>query len=284
METAEIQASTLSAQLTEIPDAPDRLWVRGTPAPTGTKYLAVVGSRALTSYGMEACTKLIKGLAGYPVSIVSGLALGADSCAHRAALSAGLHTIAIPGSGLSDTVLSPRSNLGLAHDILDAGGLLVSEHPPEYLPHAYDFPSRNRIMAGMSDAVLMVEACDKSGTLITARLAGEYGKELLCIPHRIGDANAYGAELYIRNGATLVATSEHLLEALKLTPAEKQVRTHPSLQGNELLVHTVLVNPLERDAVVRITGLPTSDVITVLITLELKGLVREEFGLWRRVC
>ncbi len=283
MEITAVPAREVSEQLMEIHGAPERLWVQGTKAPTGTKFLAVVGSRALTPYGKEACTKLIAGLSGYPVSIVSGLALGADSCAHRAALSAGLHTIAIPGSGLSERVLSPQSNVGLAREILAAGGLLVSEHPPEHSPHKYDFPSRNRIMAGMSDAVLMVEAGEKSGTLITARLAGEYGKELLCIPHRIGDANSYGAELYLRNGATLVATSEHILEALGLEGSERKERPRRTLEGSEDVLYGILETPCERDDLARTSGLSTQEVITVLVTLELKGLIKEEFGLWRRI-
>src|SRR5690349_3077094 len=175
------------ARLREIPEPPRALHARGSWAPDGVKSLAVVGSRALSSYGREACERLIAGLAGYPISIVSGLALGADACAHKSALRAGLHTIAVPGSGLGDSTISPRANAGLAKDILKAGGLLLSEHPDDYLPHAYDFPSRNRIMVGLSHAVLIIEAGASSGTLITGRLTHEYNRDLLCVPHRIGD-------------------------------------------------------------------------------------------------
>lgn len=272
------------ASLKEIPDPPSKLWLRGALPPQGTKYLCVVGSRALTSYGREVCTKLIGGLAGYPISIISGLALGADAAGHREALHAGLHTIAIPGSGLADTAISPRSNLGLASDILSSGGALLSEHPPEYLPHAYDFPSRNRIMVGMSDAVLMIEAGEKSGTLITARLTSEYNRELLCVPHRIGDPHGFGSHIFLRLGATAVTHSSHILEALNITPREEgSSRVAPILEGGEAIVYELLEKPTARDELIRVSGISASELLTLLVTLELKNLAKEEFGLWRRI-
>lgn len=203
--------------LCEIPEPPERLWLRGVLPPSRQKRLAVVGSRALSPYGRQACEQLIAGLAGYPISIVSGLALGADAAAHRAALAAGLHTIAVPGSGLSDRAIAPQTNLGLAKDILASGGALLSEHPPEVSARPGYFPSRNRIMVGLSDAVLMIEAGERSGTLITARLSAEYNRDLLCIPHRIGDPNGFGSILFLRLGATLVSEPEHILEALRMS-------------------------------------------------------------------
>lgn len=283
MEILETTSKQISSHLTHIPDPPKKLWMAGTAAPKGHRYLCVVGSRALTPYGREVATRLINGLRGYPISIVSGLALGADSVAHRAALSAGLHTIAIPGSGLSEKSISPRSNIGLAKDILHAGGLLLSEHPPEYLPHPYDFPSRNRIMVGMSDAVLMIEAGDKSGSLISARLAGEYGRELLCIPHRIGDAHGYGSHLFLRLGATLVTEPEHILETLHLSPHESKAESVPLLDESERTVWNILETPQSRDDVIRLSGLGSSEAITTLVTLELKGIATEAYGLWRRI-
>ncbi len=203
--------------LREIPQPPAHLWLRGSLPPEGHKLLAVVGSRSLSKYGRQACQELIAGLAGHPISIVSGLALGADACAHQAALDAGLHTIAIPGSGLNDEVIAPRSNFPLAMDILAAGGALLSEQEPDHVPFPSDFPSRNRIMVGMADAVLVIEAGERSGTLITARLAGEYNRDLLCVPHRIGDQNGIGANQFIRLGAELVTEPVHVLDALKLS-------------------------------------------------------------------
>ncbi len=284
MEVRELPRSEWPTQLHEIPQAPKRLWMRGSlPAP-GTKLLTVVGSRAMTRYGQEACQRLIAGLAGYPVSIVSGLALGVDTCAHTAALSAGLHTIAVPGSGLDDSVISPRTNLLVAKDILAKGGALMSEHEPRYTARAYDFPSRNRIMVGISDAVLIIEAGEKSGTLITARLASEYNRDLLCIPHRIGDPHAFGPHLFIRLGAALISDSLHILEALHLTPREAGASSSPTdLEGAELAVWEMLEEPKTRDEILRGAGGGAGELLTALVALELRGLAKEEFGAWNRV-
>ena len=269
-------------KLNEIPGPPERLWMRGSLASAGTKHLAVVGSRALSSYGRQACEKLIQGLAGYPLSIVSGLALGADACAHKAALTAGLHTIAIPGSGLRDRCIAPQTNLGLARHILQSGGALVSEHEPDHVAAPYDFPSRNRIMAGLADAVLVIEAGPKSGTLITARLASEYNRDLLCVPHRIEDPHGYGSHLFIRLGAVLVTEPSHILEALTIPLQESAARLNLALSGNEQTLYDLLDEPRSRDELIRACRLPVGDTLTALVTLELKGIAKEEFGAWHR--
>ncbi|OYV63601.1 MAG: DNA protecting protein DprA [Parcubacteria group bacterium 21-58-10] len=285
MEIRELAREEWPAQLLEIPQPPKRLWMRGALPPAGTKFLAVVGSRALSRYGQEACQMLISGLAGYTISIVSGLALGADACAHRAALSAGLHTIAIPGSGLDDAVIGPRTNFGLAQDILSSGGALVSEQEPMHKPRLGEFPSRNRIMVGISDAVLVIEAGPKSGTLITARLASEYNRDLLCIPHRIADPHAFGSHLFIRIGAALVAEPLHILEALGIPPREAGERgAAPSdLEDTELVVWSMLEEPKTRDEILRAGGAGAGDLLTALVSLELRGLIKEEFGAWHRL-
>ncbi len=279
----ELMPKDFPPQLLEIPDPPEKLWLRGSLPSSETKLLTVVGSRALTRYGREACELLIEGLAGYPISIVSGLALGADACAHRAALSAGLHTIAIPGSGLNDSSIGPRTNRGLAHEILDAGGALLSENEPNYLARSYDFPSRNRIMVGMADAVLIIEAGPKSGTLITSRLANEYNRELLCVPHRIGDPHGFGAQIFMRLGGTVVFESKHILEALKIVPREEsESRPPPKLTPSERIVYKLLQEPLSRDDIIRAVALSPSETLSALISLELKGVAEEKFGAWKR--
>ena len=293
MDIRELERTEWPKQLLEIPQLPERLWIRGSLPEEGTKLLAVVGSRAMTRYGQEACEKLIAGLAGYPVSIVSGLALGVDACAHKAALAAGLHTIAIPGSGLDDSVIGPRTNLGLAKEIVAKGGALVSEHEPHHIAHPYDFPSRNRLMVGLADAVLVIEAGPKSGTLITARLASEYNRDLLCIPHRIGDPHAFGPHLFIRLGAALVIEPLHILEALKIPPRETSARTAPTdLEDAELGIWGMLEEPKTRDEILRAStslsisaGRPasTGELLTALVALELRGLIKEEFGAWHRL-
>lgn len=281
MELQELERDSLPKQLLEIPKPPEKLWLRGALPPSDTRILAVVGSRALTRYGREACEYLIEGLAGYPVSVVSGLALGADACAHRAALDAGLHTIAVPGTGLSDSVLGPRSNFGLAMDILDAGGVLISEQEPEHDARQYDFPARNRIMVGLAHAVLVIEAGPRSGTLITARLAIDYNRDLLCVPHRIGDPHSVG-NVFLRIGAAMVTEPEHLLEALGLTPRAPAEILPISLSESERSLYDLLIEPRTRDELIRHSVLPAHEVLALTGVLELKGVLKEEFGLWRR--
>jgi DNA processing protein len=284
MQSRQLGPEEYPAQLREIPEPPKTLFARGSWAPEGTKYLAVVGSRALSSYGREACEKLIAGLAGYPISIVSGMALGADACAHKAALRAGLHTVAVLGSGLDDRSIHPRTNFGLAKEILSSDGLLLSEHSDGYQPHPHDFPARNRIVVGLSQAVLVVEAGPQSGTLITARLSHEYNRDLLCIPHRIGDPHGFGAHLFLRLGAGLVAEPEHILEALRIEPRGNStaVDLSETLQGDEKTLYALLTEPMPKDDLIRASGLSSSLALSALVMLELKGVLKEEFGLWRR--
>lgn len=284
MQIRELSHQEWPRQLREIPQPPDHLWLRGTLPPPETKLLTVVGSRALTPYGRAACEKLIHGLAGYPISIVSGLALGTDACAHAAALSAGLHTIAVPGSGLDDSVVSPRSNFELAKRILLAGGALLSEQEPLHKPWRKEFPSRNRIMVGLSHAVLMIEAGPKSGTLITARLAGEYNRDLLCVPHHINDPHGFGPHLFIRIGAALVTEPLHILEALGITPREAASRgaLPTDLTDTEGEVWQLLSEPKTRDELLRASQRGAGDTLTALVSLELRGLITEEFGAWHR--
>jgi DNA processing protein len=238
----------------------------------------------MTRYGQEVCQKLISGLSGYPVSIVSGLALGVDTCAHKAALAAGLHALAVPGSGIDNSVLYPKSNRAFAQEILQSGGALISEFEPTDQSRVHFFPQRNRVMAGIADAVLMIEAGEKSGTLITARLAAEYNRELLCIPHRIGDPHGFGPHLFMRLGATCVTEAIHILEALRIAPRGEAARLEaPKLEGVEKEVWQLLEAPKTRDELVRESKADPGDVLTALIALELRGIAKEEFGAWHRI-
>jgi DNA processing protein len=151
-------------------------------------------------------------------------------------------------------------------------------------PYSFDFPSRNRIMVGIADAVLVIEAGDKSGTLITARLASEYNRDLMCVPHRIGDPHGFGAHLFIRLGAALVTDPVHVLEALGIAAREGvDERLAARHEGAEKHMYEALAEPLARDEAIRAVRLPAGEALTALVSLELKGLIREEFGLWRRL-
>ena len=202
--------------LKEIPDVPKSLSIVGAALEKDALYLGVVGSRSYTTYGKDVCDKLIAGLAGSGIVIVSGLALGTDTNAHRAAMRAGLKTIAFPGSGLSEKVLYPATNLSLAKEILAHGGTLVSELPATTRAAEWTFPRRNRLMAGLCKATLVIEAADKSGTLITARLALDYNREVLVVPGPITSLTSSGSNRLIRQGATVVTCSEDILEVFGL--------------------------------------------------------------------
>jgi DNA processing protein len=217
------------------------------------------------------------------VAIVSGLAYGIDTEAHRAALDAGLPTVGVPGSGLDWSVLYPRANAGLAREIVEKGGALLSEESPDARTMDYMFPKRNRIMAGLSRATLMVEAKEKSGSLITAKLCVEYNRELLVVPGSIFSAESKGTHQFLRLGATAVTTPEDILQAIGIAPREggglSSLRDDLSVE--EKRVFEILASPLSRDQLIDALELPVTDANVLLSTMEIKGLIVEELGVVR---
>ncbi|HEY4505887.1 MAG TPA: DNA-processing protein DprA [Candidatus Paceibacterota bacterium] len=266
----------------EIPDAPKILYIRGElPDPNKYSYLTVVGSRRCSNYGREVCQKLIAELAGYPIVIVSGLALGTDANAHEAALATDLKTIAVPGSGIDWEALHPRTNLGLAKRIIEAGGAILSEFEPTAKPQLHMFPQRNRIMAGLSKAVLLIEAGEQSGTLITARLASEYNRELLVVPGSIFSANSKGVHQFLKLGATPVTKSEDILEVLGFKNEDNKAvaRNYDDLSPDQKkIVELLSIEPLARDSIIGELDISVSDLNMLLSVMELKGLIKEELG------
>ncbi len=267
--------------LLEIPQPPTQLFMRGKMPPSDYIYLAVVGSRNFTSYGREICEKLIAGLKGYPIVIVSGLALGIDTIAHKSAIKAGLITMAMPGSGIDNEALYPRSNVKLAQEIVDYGGCLISEFKPDEKSQIYFFPQRNRLMAGISKAVLIIEAQEKSGTLITARMAVDYNRDVLVVPGSVFSDNSKGTNSLIRQGATPVSTSEEILDALgfqiekpAMTDAEKYADCGP----DEMKILKLLNEPKERDILIRESGMDVVKINSLLSIMEIKDLIKEEYG------
>ena len=270
--------------LREISDPPKQLYVRGELPSFEHRFLAVVGSRAMTSYGRQACRHLIEGLRGYPVVIVSGLAYGVDAEAHKAALDAGLTTVGVPGSGLNWDVVYPKANVGLAREILSAGGALISEEKPDARTMDYMFPKRNRIMAGLSHATLVVEAKEKSGSLITAKLVTEYNRELLVVPGSIFSEESKGVHQFLRLGATAVTSPEDILQALGIVKREGAAsfnELRDDLSEEELRVFEIIRSPLPRDALIEALELPITDANVLLSTMEIKGLIVEELGVVR---
>lgn len=267
--------------LLEIPQPPKKLYLKGELPDPNSVYLAVVGSRNYTSYGRDICEKLIKGLKGYPVVIVSGLALGIDTIAHKAALSVGLKTIAFPGSGLSDKVLYPRTNLGLANEIVEKNGCLISEFEPEFISTLYSFPQRNRLMAGISKAVLIIEAEEKSGTLITARMALDYNRDVLAVPGSILSPNSKGTNWLIKEGATPITSSQEILDSLGFKiekPELSDEEKYSDCSKEELLVISLLREPIEKDILLEQMEMNISEANALLSIMELKELIKEELG------
>ncbi|MEK7621660.1 MAG: DNA-processing protein DprA [Patescibacteria group bacterium] len=268
----------------EMADPPKELYLEGVlPNPKEYTYLTVVGSRRITRYGQEACEALVGGLAGYPIAIISGLAIGTDTMAHKAALDANLPTIGIPGSGLDRSVLHPSSNARLADQIVEAGGALLSELPPTAPAGIHTFPRRNRIMAGLSKATLIIEAGDKSGTLITARLALDYNREVGAVPGSIFSPQSYGTNRLIRQGATPITTSFDLLEMLGFKPTAdaneiKTLDLNLLSPTEKIIIDLLSIEPLPRDELIRQLAQPTNETNVLLATMELKGLTKETLG------
>lgn len=286
MDIIKLKLSEFPPQLLEIPQPPKNLYLRGKLPDLDLKYLAVVGSRNYTSYGKDICEKLIKGLRGYPVVIVSGLALGIDSIAHKTALSVGLKTIAFPGSGLSDKAIYPKTNIFLAKEIIENGGCLISEFEPNFISTLYSFPQRNRLMAGMSKAVLIIEAEEKSGTLITARLALDYNKDVLAVPGSAFSSNSIGTNWLIKQGATPITCSEDILEALGFTVEKPRLgdeEKYADCSKEEIMVINLLREPRERDDLIREMKMDIAEANALFSIMELKELIKEELSEIRKI-
>ncbi len=279
MEIQDLPKEDFPPLLKEINDPPKSLRIVG-QIPKTEKYLAVVGSRKYSEYGKAVCEKLIEGLAGYSITIVSGLALGIDSIAHKSALKAGIPTIAIPGSGLSEKVLYPTSHRNLAREIVESGGCLISEFPDDTPGYPSNFPQRNRIVAGMSHAALIIEAELQSGTLITSKLATEYNRDVLTVPNSVFSKTSEGPHMLLRLGATPITSSADIVSALGLTPHENlfEKRDYKNCSADEHEIISLLSEPRSRDEIIRLIGKPVYATQTVLATMEIKNIIEEVMG------
>ncbi|KND47739.1 MAG: DNA protecting protein DprA [Parcubacteria bacterium C7867-006] len=279
MEIRDLPKKDFPPLLNEINDPPKSLRIIG-ELPKTEKYLAVVGSRKYSEYGKAVCEKLIEGLRGYPITIVSGLALGIDSIGHKAAIKAGLPTIAIPGSGLSPKVLYPSSHQNLAKEIVENGGCLLSEFEDNTPGYPSNFPQRNRIIAGMSHTTLVIEAELKSGTLITSKYAIEYNRDVFTVPNSIFSKTSEGPHMLLRLGATPITQSSDIVTALGLTPHENlfEKRDYKDCSSDEHEVINLLYEPMSRDEIIQKLGKPVYVTQTILATMEIKGIIEEVLG------
>ena len=271
--------------LRDLPDPPGVLFVKGEIVPADALAIAVVGSRHATHYGLTQAERLSAGLARAGFTVVSGLARGIDSAAHRGALAAGGRTIAVLASGVMN--IYPPENQQLAGEIAERGAV-VSESPTRFEPIAGMFPQRNRIISGLSLGVLVVEASQRSGALITARHAMEQGRDVFAVPGPITSRMSHGTHRLIRDGAKLVETVDDILEELgplvAATPTVEEGREihHPAeLALNELerqVLDTVPEQPTTVDAVIAGSGLPAPQVLATLSVLEMRRLIRRISG------
>jgi DNA processing protein len=272
--------------LREIPDPPPLLYVAGTLDPS-ENFIAVVGSRNATAYGITTTRRLCGDLVGKGLGIVSGMARGIDTAAHEGALMGKGRTIAVLGSGLEQ--IYPAENRDLFQKITE-NGAVITEFPMNAQPEAHHFPQRNRVISGMSLGTLVVEATRNSGSLITARLAAEQNREVFAIPGSIHSFKSTGTHILIKQGAKLVENVQDILEELNLeksrTPSRKGSETGkkishplPSLSESETMVFSALSSyPIHSDELVRKLSLTSGKLMAILLQLEIKGLVQQTEG------
>ncbi|MEA2715629.1 MAG: processing protein [Candidatus Parcubacteria bacterium] len=290
--TVRLKPDDYPLTLRQLTRPPPHLYCAGAlPPPSDEyRYLSVVGARKYSSYGKEACQKLIEGLRGQPIVIVSGLAIGIDSIAHEAALKSELMTIAFPGSGLSASAIYPHSHLRLAERIARSGGALLSPFEPEQGGAPWTFPIRNVLMAGISHAVLLIEGRRHSGTLQTASAALEFGRDVMIVPGSIFSDLSFGPHSLYRDGATPVHSSEDILETLgfdveresgaAFTRDLERIKRSLSPPAQQIL-SLLETGPLAAaDIIGRIRIAPAQ--FNVLISeLELEGMIIENDGVYR---
>ena len=297
----------LFPQLLEIPHPPEQLHVRGNisawqhdgdGALRDRIPIVFVGSRNCTPYGADCCRSLIAGLRGYPVCIVSGLAIGIDAIAHESALEFELPTIAFPGSGLDWDALYPARHYGLAERILASphGGLLCSEFTHDTRGARWTFPQRNRLMAGMARMVIIIEAQARSGTLITATLATEYNRIVGAVPGSIHAPHSTGCNNLLRQGASVICSVDDILQELRLVdPAiDPQPKRHentaahsfsasmPALTDEECRILHALDRPRTKDDIAAALGLSAQHIAIACSSLEIRGLIKDTIGIVER--
>ncbi len=266
-------------RLKEIDQPPPVLYSLGSLIPEDEWAVAIVGSRRITAYGRQVTEELVSILARNGITIVSGLARGVDAAAHQAALNAGGRTLAVLGSGV-DRIYPPEH--GRLAERMIAQGAVISDYPPGTPPDANNFPPRNRIISGLSMAVVVVEAGLESGALITASFAAEQGREVFAVPGNITAPQSQGTNRLIRDGAHPLLDAQDILEALNVSRITEHRSARKILPGdaNEAqLLQVLSQEPLHVDEIRSQTGMPIEKVSATLALMELKGMVRQVGGM-----
>jgi DNA processing protein len=269
------------ARLRSIADPPPVLYLKGNLRPEDEKAVAVVGSRSASDYGRRVTRDLCHGLAALGFTVVSGMARGIDGTAHETALNSGGRTIAVLGSGV-DRAYPPEHQDLYRH--ISERGAVISEFPLGTRPVAFNFPARNRLIAGLSLGVVVVEATEKSGSLITAALAAEQGREVFAVPGEVGSSRSRGAHRLIRQGAKLVERVEDIVEEIApqlitsqgfaVKPEQRLLPPSASAEARKIF-EMLAERPLQIDQVIQTSGFSSARVAEILLELELGGFLRQ---------
>lgn len=274
--TIDLNSPEYPQALKKIKNPPEKIFYRGEL--NNLPCLAMVGSRRFTAYGKQAALEIGRGLARAGLCLVSGLAQGIDSFAHQAALDCQTPTLAILGTGVDDQTLYPQSNLKLAHKILQSGGALISEYPEGTHGTLFSFPQRNRIISALSLGVVVVEAQEKSGSLITADYAKEYQKMLFAVPHSIYTKTSKGCNKLIKEGAYLAESANDILLKLQIKPAKEKKLAKGQNPTENKIIASLASQAMHVDELIKDTGLPAPQIGAALAILEIKGIVRNLGG------
>lgn len=259
--------------LKEIKNPPKVLYCRGEVLPKENCF-AIVGTRRCSTYGKEIALEIAGDLAETGLTIVSGLAPGIDTFAHQAAVERGKRTIAVLGTGIDEKSIYPTSNIKLARKILETSGCLISEYPPGTPGSKFTFPQRNRIISGLSLGVLVVEAKEKSGALITAQWAKKQGRKIFAVPGPIRSSNSRGPNKLIKEGAKLVESANDILVELKLPKKAGVKEIIGETKEEQLILDALKEGSLYIDKIIEKTKLPTAIVTSTLAILEIRGKIR----------
>ncbi|NTU67025.1 MAG: DNA-protecting protein DprA [Candidatus Moranbacteria bacterium] len=267
--------------LKKIHNPPHAIYMRGATNLNSFHMISVVGSRNMTAYGLDAAARLSKELAESGFSVVSGLALGIDAAAHKAALQASGHTVAVLGSGVDDMNIFPRANFSLAKEIIRSGGAVMSDYPPGTPASNTTFPARNRIIAGLSLGTLVIEAAEKSGALITAKHALEFNREVFSVPGSIFSPYSIGTNKLIKRGAKIAMDVGDILEEFEFKDIRKDApaaQKNPENEEEKRILDALSIVPLHIDNLGKLTRLETATLSSTLSMLEIKGWIKNVGG------
>lgn len=275
IKTIKISDKNYPLSLKKIPFAPKVIYVKGKIS-SNENCFAIVGTRLCSPYGKQIALEIANHLTNAGLTIVSGLAYGIDTWAHKAAIQAKKRTIAVLGTGLQDKSIYPQENLDLSKQIINYGGCLISEFPPETPGYKSNFPARNRIISGLCLGVLVVEAKQKSGALITANWAKKQNKKLFAIPGPIHSQNSKGPHYLIKNGAILVESANDILKALnqknlKLFVSASEADT--KIPEENLILQVLKEKPLHIEKIIEKTNLPAQKVCSMLSIMEINNII-----------